>query len=140
MTLSVVFIIVDLLSVTPVIPIGVINPFWKFAFVFKCFTDSIILDDFKAALDKLSRHRMAQILPLNVFGDEPSHRDSGISARSDRRWPGSSSHGGRRDSGAMGELDRILKMSGAEISDAGGLCPPSPAVVHHVEHKESRQE
>ncbi|RYP40992.1 hypothetical protein DL767_001308 [Monosporascus sp. MG133] len=63
MSLSVICIIVDLLSVTPVIPIGVINPFWKFAFIFKCFTDSIILDDFKAALDKLSQHRMSQILP-----------------------------------------------------------------------------
>jgi hypothetical protein len=66
MILSVIFIIVDLLSVTPVIPIGVINPFWKFAFVFKCLTDTIILDDFKTALDKLSRHRMSQILPLDA--------------------------------------------------------------------------
>jgi hypothetical protein len=140
MSLSVVSIIVDLLSVTPVIPIGVINPFWKFAFVFKCFTDSIILDDFKAALDKLSRHRMAQILPLNVFGDHPaSHRDSGISARSDRRW--ARSRGGEQDSGSMAtDMDRILKMSGAEISDVGGLCPPSPAVVHHVEHKAPGQQ
>ncbi|KAI7764416.1 hypothetical protein LZL87_003621 [Fusarium oxysporum] len=55
MSLSIIFIIVDLLSVTPVIPIGYINPFWKFAFIFKCFTDTIILDDFKTALDKLSR-------------------------------------------------------------------------------------
>ncbi|KAF5252598.1 hypothetical protein FANTH_2492 [Fusarium anthophilum] len=53
MSLSIIFIIVDLLSVTPVIPIGVINPFWKFAFIFKCFTDTIVLDDFKTALDKL---------------------------------------------------------------------------------------
>lgn len=66
MILSVIFIIVDLLSVTPVIPIGVINPFWKFAFVFKCLTDTIILDDFKTALDKLSRHRMSQILPFDA--------------------------------------------------------------------------
>ncbi|KAF5706859.1 hypothetical protein FGLOB1_7211 [Fusarium globosum] len=55
MSLSIIFIIVDLLSVTPVIPIGYINPFWKFAFIFKCFTDTIVLDDFKTALDKLSR-------------------------------------------------------------------------------------
>ncbi|KAF5654581.1 hypothetical protein F25303_1231 [Fusarium sp. NRRL 25303] len=53
MSLSIIFIIVDLLSVTPVIPIGYINPFWKFAFIFKCFTDTIVLDDFKTALDKL---------------------------------------------------------------------------------------
>ncbi|KFA80737.1 hypothetical protein S40288_10029 [Stachybotrys chartarum IBT 40288] len=67
MTLSIIFIIIDLLSVTHVIPIGVINPFWKFAFVFKCLTDTIILDDFKMALDKLSRHRMTQLLPLDAF-------------------------------------------------------------------------
>ncbi|KAB5550826.1 hypothetical protein GE09DRAFT_1173975 [Coniochaeta sp. 2T2.1] len=59
MSLSLVFIMVDLLSVTPVLAIGGINPFWKFAFVFKCLTDTIILDDFKTALDKLSRHKMA---------------------------------------------------------------------------------
>ncbi|KAL2131849.1 hypothetical protein VTI74DRAFT_4537 [Chaetomium olivicolor] len=66
MSLSVISIIVDILSVTPVIPIGVINPFWKFAFVFKCFTDSIILDDFKAALDKLSRRKRAWSYPTSV--------------------------------------------------------------------------
>lgn len=65
MSLSIVFIIVDLLAVTPVISLGVINPFWKFAFVFKCLTDTIILDDFKTALDKLSRHRRSQILPID---------------------------------------------------------------------------
>ncbi|KAF5544526.1 hypothetical protein FPHYL_11016 [Fusarium phyllophilum] len=59
MSLSIIFIIVDLLSVTPVIPIGYINPFWKFAFIFKCFTDTIVLDDFKTALDKLSRSPVA---------------------------------------------------------------------------------
>lgn len=66
MLLSIIFIIVDILSVTPAISMGVINPFWKFAFVFKCLTDTIILDDFKTALDKLSRHRMCQILPFDA--------------------------------------------------------------------------
>src|SRR5690606_35043416 len=72
MSLSVIFIILDILAVTPVISIGVINPFWKFAFVFKCFTDSIILDDFKAALDKLSDYRRLRIRPFNVLGDTSS--------------------------------------------------------------------
>jgi hypothetical protein len=53
MCLSVAFIVVDILSVTSVLKTGSINPFWKFSFVFKCFTDTIILDDFKTALDKL---------------------------------------------------------------------------------------
>lgn len=62
MTLSIGFIIVDICSVThalaSALPDG-LNPFWKLAFVFKCLTDSIVLDDFKTALDKLCRYRMA---------------------------------------------------------------------------------
>jgi hypothetical protein len=85
MILSVVFIIVDILSVTPVIRIGVINPFWKFALVFKCLTDTIILDDFKTALDKLSRTRMSQILPLDAvmnghwLSEKPCLEDNRVS-------------------------------------------------------------
>jgi hypothetical protein len=64
MMLSISFIILDCLSVTSVLasnlPDG-LNPFWKLAFVFKCFTDTIILDDFKTALDKLQAHRMGRI-------------------------------------------------------------------------------
>ena len=30
------------------------------AFVFKCLTDTIVLDDFKTALDRLSQHRLEQ--------------------------------------------------------------------------------
>lgn len=70
MLTSIIFIIFDLLSVTPALAIGVINPFWKFSTVFKCFTDTIILDDFKTALDKLSRHKRRQILPIgHAFND-----------------------------------------------------------------------
>lgn len=58
MSLSVAFVIVDVLSVTTVVKIGGLNPFWKFAFVFKCFTDTIFLDDFKTVLDKLWEHKM----------------------------------------------------------------------------------
>lgn len=57
MFLSLVFIVVDVCS--SVIPhfsstVG-INPYWKFALIFKCFCDTIILDDFKTALEKLRR-------------------------------------------------------------------------------------
>lgn len=61
MCLSIIFIILEVLAVTPVFSIGGINPYWKFASVFKCFTDTVILDDFKSALDKLSHHRMNMI-------------------------------------------------------------------------------
>ncbi|KAF2401041.1 hypothetical protein EJ06DRAFT_537818 [Trichodelitschia bisporula] len=64
MTLSLAFIIIDILSVTAVfrssLPEG-INPFWKLAFVFKCLTDTIILDDFKTALDRLKHHHLARL-------------------------------------------------------------------------------
>lgn len=57
MVFSIVFTITDICSVTDALksalPDG-LNPFWKLAFVFKLLTDSVILDDFKTALDKLS--------------------------------------------------------------------------------------
>lgn len=61
MFLSIVFIVLDIISVTGgfrnSLPEG-LNPFWKLAFVFKCLCDSIVLDDFKTALDRLMRHKM----------------------------------------------------------------------------------
>jgi hypothetical protein len=64
MILSMCFIIVDILSVTAVfsssLPDG-INPFWKLAFVFKLLTDTIILDDFKTALDKLKQYKLQRL-------------------------------------------------------------------------------
>jgi hypothetical protein len=41
MSLSVVFVVLDVLSVTPVLDMGGINPFWKFAFVFKTVLDKL---------------------------------------------------------------------------------------------------
>ncbi|OJJ29583.1 hypothetical protein ASPWEDRAFT_55553 [Aspergillus wentii DTO 134E9] len=59
MCLSIVFTIVDIYSVIrplrPGLPTGV-EPFWKLAFVFKCLCDTIILDDFKSALDRIRGH------------------------------------------------------------------------------------
>jgi hypothetical protein len=62
MMFSIVFIILDILAVTTNIfttklPDG-LNPWWKLAMAFKCLTDSIILDDFKTALDRLMRYKM----------------------------------------------------------------------------------
>ena len=61
MLLSLVFIVLDIISVTGRLTYSLaegLNPFWKLAFVFKCLCDSIILDDFKTALDRLMRHKM----------------------------------------------------------------------------------
>ncbi|EMC97347.1 hypothetical protein BAUCODRAFT_67965 [Baudoinia panamericana UAMH 10762] len=76
MLVSICFIVVDILAVThvvsgPGLPDG-INPFWKIAFVFKCLTDTIILDDFKTALDRLKQYRlerMGSVLSDNIRGD-----------------------------------------------------------------------
>lgn len=64
MILSIIFTIIDICAVTDrlsaSIPIG-INPFWKLAFVFKLLTDTVILDDFKTALDKLSARNISRV-------------------------------------------------------------------------------
>lgn len=135
MSLSVICILVDLLSVTPVIPIGYINPFWKFAFVFKCFTDSIILSDFKAALDQLSRHRMSQILPFNILRDTESAGGSDVS-QEERKWR--KKYGGKPDTESATEIDPAYRQTGMKLSDVGGLCPPSPVRVHHAENRVPR--
>jgi len=83
MTLSVCFIITDILAVTHVIqgkglPDG-INPFWKLAFVFKCLTDTIVLDDFKTALDRLKQYkleRMGSVVSDGVRGEFADFRDA----------------------------------------------------------------
>ncbi|KKY18417.1 hypothetical protein UCRPC4_g04953 [Phaeomoniella chlamydospora] len=63
MAISVAFIVVDVVS--SIVPnfsstIG-INPYWKFALIFKCFCDTIILDDFKTALEKLRAGLMESV-------------------------------------------------------------------------------
>lgn len=72
MTLSIIFIVLDVCSVTDafssVLPTG-INPFWKLSFVFKCLTDCVVLDDFKTALDRL---RAFKISRLGSFAIDPS--------------------------------------------------------------------
>lgn len=71
MMLSIIFILLDILSVTSVLsgslPVG-INPFWKLSFVFKCLTDSVVLDDFKTALDRLRAFKLSR---LGSFAADP---------------------------------------------------------------------
>lgn len=69
MCLSILFVIPDILAVTSILDLGGLNPFWKIAFVFKCLTDTIILDDFKTALDKLSQYRRNKIRASFSFSD-----------------------------------------------------------------------
>jgi hypothetical protein len=64
MLLSITFVVLDVLSVTGALKVAGttgINPFWKLSFVFKCLTDSVILDDFKMALDRLRAFKMSRL-------------------------------------------------------------------------------
>jgi hypothetical protein len=74
MVLSIIFIVLDICSVTnafkSTLPVG-INPFWKLSFVFKCLTDSVVLDDFKTALDRLRAFKISRI---GSFSQDTSDR------------------------------------------------------------------
>jgi hypothetical protein len=84
MLISVVFIVLDILSVTGALklpgPTG-INPFWKLAFVFKCLTDSVVLDDFKVALDRLRAFRISRLGSFSGdISDSRSRNDNNLVA------------------------------------------------------------
>ncbi|KAA8652805.1 uncharacterized protein ATNIH1004_001710 [Aspergillus tanneri] len=61
MCLSLVFVIIDTCAIAgafhTTLPVG-IEPFWKLSFIFKCLCDTVILDDFKQALDRIREHWM----------------------------------------------------------------------------------
>ncbi|OJZ79727.1 hypothetical protein ASPFODRAFT_148670 [Aspergillus luchuensis CBS 106.47] len=67
MVISIVFAIVDMCAIRVENRLGYppgMEPFWKLAFVFKCLSDTIILDDFGSALDRLRHHHHPDVLPL----------------------------------------------------------------------------
>lgn len=54
MLLSIVFLLTDAaVSAAKVTASSGINPYWRFALVFKCASDTIFLDDFKSVLDDI---------------------------------------------------------------------------------------
>lgn len=67
------------------LPVG-INPFWKLSFVFKCLTDSVVLDDFKTALDRL---RAFKISRLGSFALDNAENGRALPIDSANGWPGS---------------------------------------------------
>ncbi|OCK84587.1 hypothetical protein K432DRAFT_413907 [Lepidopterella palustris CBS 459.81] len=73
MIISICFIILDVCAVTDALkstlPVG-INPFWKLSFVFKCLTDSVILDDFKTALDRLRAFKISRMGSFSVDNND----------------------------------------------------------------------
>ena len=80
MLLSIGFIILDICSVTSALksalPDG-LNPFWKLAFVFKCLTDSVILDDFKTALDRLRAYKINKFENFGIDINDRHARGNG---------------------------------------------------------------
>ena len=84
MILSIIFIILDIFSVTQVIQLSGrtgINPFWKLAFVFKCLTDSVVLDDFKMALDRLRAFKISRLGSFSGdLSDSRSRNDGNLVA------------------------------------------------------------
>jgi hypothetical protein len=135
MCLSIGFIIVDILSVTPVLKVGLpdgINPFWKFAFIFKCFTDTIILDDFKTALDKLKQYK------LRKFGSTGSPFDNGngngaewaTSPRKSEFAPWNENLGKPEVKTSTNHMDHIdLEMNRGESSESGKGWDPADTII-----------
>jgi hypothetical protein len=58
--LAIIFTIMDILAsiLTGLSTVDGINPYWKLSLVFKCLTDTIMLDDFKTELKRLGFARM----------------------------------------------------------------------------------
>lgn len=137
MILSLVFTIIDICAVidrfSSSLPIG-INPFWKLAFVCKLLTDSVILDDFKTALDKLSAHNIsrAQVQRVQVRPTpKPSveHREysstlHGSSSSTTRISGGSSKDADLLERGAGIAVMREIKVSHCSTREPGVAIPP----------------
>ncbi|KAL2870434.1 uncharacterized protein BJX67DRAFT_283465 [Aspergillus lucknowensis] len=83
MCLSLAFVVVDACSVLGVfdsasLPSG-IQPFWKLSFIFKCLCDTVILDDFKTALDRMSAYwlqKQVRTGGIRLHGSSGPHRFS----------------------------------------------------------------
>ncbi|PCG91069.1 Hypothetical protein PENO1_095780 [Penicillium occitanis (nom. inval.)] len=91
MCLSLAFTVIDILSVTGVfssaLPTGV-EPFWKLSFIFKCLCDTVILDDFKTALDRMHVYwlrRMDPNLDLTPSSEYTFSSNNPLSYRDGRR-------------------------------------------------------
>lgn len=111
MLLSIIFIILDVCSVTgafeSTLPVG-INPFWKLSFVFKCLTDSVVLDDFKTALDRLRAFKISRLGSFAGDGNDMRSKEHHEAVFSANNWnePPSPSQGGLSDMPAVHEPSR----------------------------------
>ena len=125
MALSIIFIALDIVS--SVVPsfngkdvIG-INPYWKVQLVFKCFADTVILDDFRTALERLRKY---------VFNDEPTIDNTTI---------GGEAGGFGEDSGGVvgGDADiearkrRVQRRGGSIFDNSAGWRSNSSQAIYH---------
>ncbi|KAK2753703.1 hypothetical protein FQN55_000066 [Onygenales sp. PD_40] len=115
MCLSIVFLVVDLMSVLHVfegaLPTG-INPFWKLSFVFKCLCDTVILDDFKTALDRLRDYWLMKNGALDHLGSDTQQQRPPLGRRSHSR---KSRHSNQSDS-SIRRPDAVLNT----VDNGGG--------------------
>jgi hypothetical protein len=72
MILSIVFLLTDVaVSAAKVTASSGINPYWRFALVFKCASDTIFLDDFKSVLDDIVARKFSSVGDSGRCGSIP---------------------------------------------------------------------
>jgi hypothetical protein len=72
MILSIVFLLTDVaVSAAKLTASSGINPYWRFALVFKCASDTIFLDDFKSVLDDIVAHKFSSVYDSARRGSIP---------------------------------------------------------------------
>lgn len=135
MALSIVFVLLDILSVTEILsdalPVGV-NPFWKLALVFKCLTDTVILDDFKTALDRLWEFRRTSL--ASTAGGDPLAPGNGTIGPFHHRYERQPSEAsGSRDGGRVKRSTSSFQQqeSPRQLLASGHfeMQPPEPATA-----------
>lgn len=120
---------------TPVLSVGGINPYWKFASVFKCFTDTVILDDFKTSLDKLSHYRIDMINNMPFGSDHAGVHDRWYTMSQRQRANTSSS-----ERAVLASTEHVERSKANEIAattdDNPVLVPPAVSIPGWLEHKD----
>jgi hypothetical protein len=101
MALSIVFLLTDVVfSAAKLTANSGINPYWRFALVFKCASDTIFLDDFKSVLD-------------DIVACKFSSTSDGVHHRSAARSPNRQS-GGRKRSHSNTRGDDFIECTSLE--------------------------
>ena len=67
------------------LPTG-INPFWKLSFVFKCLTDSVVLDDFKTALDRLRAFKISRLGSFAIDASDMRNKEHHEDVHNANNW------------------------------------------------------